>query len=1316
MASFKLSVPRLKGRENYDEWAFAAQNFLVLEGLQHCIQEPGAHGVNISETAGSTETAAEKAAREAKEKLEDEKAKAKLVLTIDSSLYVHIKGAKTAIELWTQLKQMFDDSGFTRRISLLRTLISTRLENCDSMNHYINQIVETSQRLRGTGFNIDDEWTGSILLAGLPEKYMPMIMAIEHSGIAITTDAIKSKLLDMESDVKVGVGAFYVKKKTTGKTEKKIQCYGCKEFGHYKSKCTKFKKSSDRKNETKTESAFNVVFLTGEYTKTDWFVDSGASVHLVGDESLFCKKRSVYDTRHITVANKTTIPVAGCGDVRITTVVEDELHNIKIQNALYVPDITTNLLSVSQLIKNGNKVIFKKQCCKIYNQNDKLVAIANLIDGVYKLNISQAESGSCLVASKACRAETWHRRFGHLNSADLQKMKNGAVDGLNCPENIDIGMYNCETCCEGKQHRLPFPKEGKRAENVLDIIHCDVCGPMENKSLGGSRYFLTFQDDHSRYVFVYFLKTKDEVVECFRNFKNLVENQQERKIKILRSDNGGEFVNEQMESILKKNGIIHQRTNAYTPQQNGVSERLNRTIVERAKCLLFDANLEKCLWAEAVHTAVYLRNRSLASQLNNKTPFEIWYKQKPNVSHLRIFGSTVMVHIPKEKRLKWDKKAEKKILVGYSENVKGYRVYDFKNHSVSVSRDVIILEDVKNNIRSKSDDKETEVSKEVVVSVGESQKLSAEQNDTAETPDNEHEIADSSSDSDETADSMEFDSNDDSYVPETEVDQNQENQPRRSQREPKPKQMGDYVTYLCAASADDPVTVPEAMSRPDAEKWKRAMAEEISSFEENCAWELVSPSEVSHNSLVECKWVFKKKVDSENHVRYRARLVAKGFTQKFGIDFHETFSPVVRHSTLRMLIALSVNLELEITHLDVTTAFLNGKLHEQVFMRQPEGFIVPGQENKVLKLHKAVYGLKQSSRVWYQRVEVVLSNLGYQKSKYEPCLFKKRNQKGGLTIIALYVDDFFIFSDDKEETKILKDKLSSEFRIKDLGQAKQCLGTRISIEKDSHIITLDQEQYINSLLHRFKMFECKAVATPMEPGLQLSKNPNSVFSVPYQELVGSLMYLSVMTRPDISYAVSYLSQFNNCYDETHWKAAKRILRYLQGTKTFCLKFKKSQVFELVGYIDADWASNSVDRKSYTGFCFTLSGSVISWGSSKQKTVALSSTEAEYMGLAEGSKEAIYLRNLLIEITDIKIGSVKLFNDNQGAQKLATNPVFHKRSKHIDVRHHFVRDVVANKVITLKYLNTVDMPADIFTKSLSSVKHFKFIKSLGLDEM
>lgn len=317
------------------------------------------------------------------------------------------------------------------------------------------------------------------------------------------------------------------------------------------------------------------------------------------------------------------------------------------------------------------------------------------------------------------------------------------------------------------------------------------------------------------------------------------------------------------------------------------------------------------------------------------------------------------------------------------------------------------------------------------------------------------------------------------------------------------------------------------------------------------------------------------------------------------------------------------------------------------------------------------------------------------------------------TIICIYVDDFFIFSNNDKETDSLKMRLGEMFKIKDLGEVKNCLGMNVKFDRENDTISLDQSNYIDQLLQRFEMLDCKAVNTPIEAGLSLDRSEDIECEkqFPYQQLLGGLMYLSVLTRPDISYAVSYLSQFNNCHTETHWKHCKRILRYLKGTKNYGICFGRTDK-SLECFVDADWGSNTFDRKSYTGFCFTFVGGPISWESRKQKTVALSSTEAEYVAMSEASKEAIYLRNLFFELTGAS-QTIVLFNDNMGAQKLSLNPVFHKRSKHIDVKHHFLRDTVAKEWVQLKYLETAKMPADVLTKSLSSVKHLRFIGDLGI---
>lgn len=229
----------------------------------------------------------------------------------------------------------------------------------------------------------------------------------------------------------------------------------------------------------------------------------------------------------------------------------------------------------------------------------------------------------------------------------------------------------------------------------MGVIHCDICGPMENISLGGSRYFIIFVDDCSRMTQVYFLKGKHEALQSFIDYKARVENLLSKRIKTLRSDNGTEFCNRKFQEYLKKSGINHQRTNPYTAEQNGLCERMNRTIIEKARCLLFDAKLGKEFWAEAVNTAVYLQNRIVKAALQNRTPYEVWTGSKPNLSHLRIFGSTVMKHIPKEKRHKWDRKSEQCIFVGYPEDIKGYRLYNPATRSITTSRDVVFINENK---------------------------------------------------------------------------------------------------------------------------------------------------------------------------------------------------------------------------------------------------------------------------------------------------------------------------------------------------------------------------------------------------------------------------------------------------------------------------------------------------------------------------------------------------------------------------------------------------------------------------------------------
>lgn len=1317
--NYLANVPKLKGRENYNDWCFAAENVLVLEGMADAIKQP------LPATATAVQIA------------DDLKAKAKLILTIDASLYVHIKQATSTYSLWKILKNMFDDSGYARKISLLRNLISIRLDNCESMTSYVSQIIDTAQKLNGTGFEINDQWIGSLMLAGLPEKYGPMIMAIEHSGITISADAIKTKLLDMSADFEVkSEGAFAARnfhRRNVGSTAKTqvhhgntgmngtgtngttssvnncqnnmaqrkkiIRCYKCKQIGHFKNQCPGAEKT--------TTNAFSAVFLTNEFSQSDWHLDSGASTHIVSNVNLLSNVCKQPKTKEIIVANQTVVPVLCSGDLQLTTCVGDREYTIDVNNVLCVPNLTTNLLSVSRIIASGNKVVFNQHGCLIYNSQNDCVGEALLENGVYRLIVKKLQQP--LAAAMKCSSTTWHRRLGHINTNDLNKLKNGAAEGVLFDDKSEDSKSSCIVCCEGKQTRLPFPRSTTKSEHALELVHTDLCGPMENLSLGKAKYYLLFVDDFSRLCTVYFLKSKSETFTYFKQYKELVENQQSKKIKILRSDNGGEFCSTEMTDFLRKCGIIHQKTNIYTPEQNGLCERYNRSIVEKARCLLYDAKFDKCLWAEAVNTAVYIKNRSPAAGLqDNKTPYEIWTGRKPELNHLRIFGSPAMVHIPKEKRRKWDKKAKKMYLVGYSENIKGYRLYDPISRDVIVARDVVVMENTDNSLTTSiviEDSTQLERSTEAESDQdGENHSDLEEENQNDKTYVPESSVSDSE---DSFVDSMPM-------SPESEdiVSKNSDlNLPeKRVRRKP------DFYQYanMCVEMSDEQISLREAMSGSEKDQWEDAMKQELKSFQDCDSWEIVDRP--SGGTVVKNKWVFKKKYNIKGEVRYRARLVAKGFTQKKGIDYNETFSPVLKYSTFRLLLALSVEVGLEINHLDVPTAFLNGLLHEAVYMEIPEYLNINNCNNKVLKLKKAIYGLKQSARAWYTQVEDCLLKLNFKRSNFEPCLFIK-NEHNVKIYIALFVDDFFVFYNCQNVYEELINELVAKFKIKDLGQIKQCLGMHVNVYKDC--ITIDQKHFIESILKKYNMTDCSDSNTPMEINLKLSKNVNSnvVQKYPYQQLIGSLMYLSVLTRPDISYSVSFLSQYNNCFDKIHWTHLKRLLKYLKKTMRYGLVYRKTGC-DLCGFVDADWASCTLDRRSYTGYCFILSGSVISYEAKKQKTVALSSTEAEYMALSESCKEAIYLRNILNELTVLNESlSLCLYSDNQSSIKLATNPLFNsKRTKHIDTRHHFVRECVSLNKVKIKYVSTSDMPADIFTKSLSANKHYKFLKSIGMSEL
>ncbi|KAG9442249.1 hypothetical protein H6P81_018103 [Aristolochia fimbriata] len=963
------------------------------------------------------------------------------------------------------------------------------------------------------------------------------------------------------------------------------------------------------------------------------------------------------------MANNSTCRAIGKGSVLL------KMHDGVIRtltDVRYVPDLKRNLISLGTLDSIGCRYSAEGGVMKISRgaltvMKGKKIGTLHVLDG-------STVTGSVVVASSSMKesdtTKLWHMRLGHMSERGLNLL---SKRGLLCGQSTGK-MDFCEHCVFGKQKRVAFSTGIHRTKGTLDYIHSDLWGPAQVVSKGGARYLLTFIDDFSRKVWVYFLKSKSDVFTNFKQWKCMIEKQTGRQIKRLRTDNGLEFCSGEFNKFCKDEGIVRHHTVRHTPQQNGVAERMNRTLLERARCMLSNAGLGKDFWAEATSMACYLVNRSPCTAIECKTPEEVWSGTPADYSDLKVFGCTAYMHVNEGKL---EPRAKKCIFLGYATGVKGYRLWcsDPKSQRFFISRDVTFDESILLNVNKESTisfgtREEPESSKKVVCEVC-SQEVAQ---DTTE----------------------EEDGGSSEPIVETENYSIARDRPRREIQKPNRYSDADLVAYALSVAEtideSEPSTYKEVIQSDNSKRWLVAMNEKMESLHKNQTWKLVKPPK--GKKIMGCKWVFKRKegIPGVEDARYKARLVAKGYSQVPGIDFNDVFSPIVKHSSIRVLLAFVAMHDLELEQLNVKTDFLHGELEEQIYMRQPEGFVVEGKEDHVCLLTKSLYDLKQSPRQWYKRFDSFMRKIGYFRSKYDNCVYFRKLDDGSFVYLLLYVDDMLIAAKEMKQINQLKTQLKGEFEMKDLGAAKRILGTEIERDK--------------------KVGAHFRLSSGLSP--QNEKEKGYMLHVPYTSAVGCLIYAVVCTRPDISHVVSVVSRFMSNPGREHWQAVKWILRYLRGTSNTCLEFKKNN-FRLVGYVDSDYAGDLDRRRSLTGYVFTLENCAISWKATLQHVVALSTTEAEYMAVTEAVKEAIWLQGLYRELNTNDEVTV-VFCDSQSVIHLTKDQMHHERTKHIDVRFHFIKDTIAQGTVMVKKIGTEDNPADMLTKSLL-VKKFEHCLNL-----
>ncbi|KAJ0585764.1 putative RNA-directed DNA polymerase [Helianthus annuus] len=549
---------------------------------------------------------------------------------------------------------------------------------------------------------------------------------------------------------------------------------------------------------------------------------------------------------------------------------------------------------------------------------------------------------------------------------------------------------------------------------------------------------------------------------------------------------------------------------------------------------------------------------------------------------------------------------------------------------------------------------------------------------------------------------------------------------RRSSRQRRPTNWDDYVTYLTEMDPEklnDPISYNEAISSDQSSEWNKAMIEELESMKKNDVWDLVElPNGVKP---VGCKWVFKTKLDPNGNVeRYKARLVAKGYTQKEGIDYQETFSPVSHKDSLRIVMALVAHFDLELHQMDVKTAFLNEDLDEDVYMKQPEGFKPEGQEQLVCKLKKSIYGLKQASRQWYLKFDEVMKKQGFMKNQVDQCTYLKMSGSN-FTILVLYVDDILLASNSLDMLHESKRLLSHYFDMKDLRDASYVIGIEIHRDRHKGILGLSQKAYIHRVLTRYNMQQCKPSVAPVVKGdvfgsfqcptTEVEKEQMS--QIPYVSVVGSLMYAQVCTRPDIAYIAGMLGRYQSNPGLDHWKAAKKVLRYLQGTKDYKLTYRRSDHLEVVGYSDSDFAKCKDDKKSTSGYIFMLAGGPISWKSHKQQLTTTSTMMAEYIAVYNATCHGMLLRNL---ITGLKVVNsisrpLKLYYDNSAAVSFSNSNSSTGAGLYLDTKYLFVRERVEENNLCIEYISTKDMLADPMTKGLPPKVYEEHVRNMGFSK-
>jgi hypothetical protein len=1098
--------------------------------------------------------------------------------------------------------------------------------------------------------------------------------------------------------------------------------------------------------------------------KIPTFMDSGASDTMYVSKDKFTEYTAT--TPRIGDSAKAMdggFEIVGEGKVVRQYMVEGKPKDVTYTRVLHTPTLNANLISVSSFDKAGLFVTFGGGRGVVRKANGNTVLTARLEKGMYVIDDLDGDTHTAkplalLSLSQPTSLEQWHRRLAHCSPLTIQEMAGkNLVDGLKVSESALRGK--CEDCILGRQTRRPFDGVTEKSLDPLELVSFDLWGPSRVQSAGGKSYFMPIVDGGTSYKYGAYLADKSDLstIAAFDTFRTRGESMTGRKIRRLRTDRA--YDSAAWGAYCQEHGIIHEFTAPYSSAQNGLAERAIRTTLDDVRTLLRDSGLGHSYWCEAAAYSIDTRNLIPSRRHPGKIPLESFSGKRQSVLHLRVFGAKCWAKIPTVHGVqvtggsKLDPRGVECRLLGYTDGNGNYKVQDVATRRVFVSRDVVFEEGQPHRTSSSVGENETENIPLPLFEMNLDDPTLDDKKDPDGPVDQPSSIPVSQNDAAGPGDNANH----------RDVTDNTEAQQvpaglRRSSRIPKPSSASlqskeyqqremtslgeeqDWTPTRASAATDDttaecpkdiachaetkksahkiPHSYRHAMAT-DPDRWMIPMQIEMETLKSKHTWDLVKPPPGAN--VMDSRWVYDIKWDGEgNRIKDKARLVGKGYTQQIGIDYNETWAGVTRLESVRMTAAIAARQDLKLWRIDFVGAYLNSLTKEDIYMKQPEGFVDPGFEDHVCKLVHTIYGTMQGAHDWYETLSQTYNKLGYTTSRADPCV-RIKQEGGGYTITDTYTDDVFGASKSDAEIEERKREMGEVWEIKDVSEIEYFLGTRVQQDLDRGTVRITQRPYWENVISRFDLEHVTLRNTPLPTGIILDNNMSpktdsekaQMADKPYRPILGCVMWGHLATRPDLSFAVSLLSRFQANPGIDHWNALMHVVGYVRNTIDYGLTYSRDGDLSPLGYADADYGGCRDTRRSTSGYVFMMAGGPVTWSSKRQSTVALSTVEAEYVAMSRCAQQMTWMQSWLDEVAIEYATPGVIKGDSRGAISLTKNTKDHGKIKHIDIRHHYIRDLVHSGRISIEQIPSADNLADLFTKALPRDHHHRLLGKLNV---